>query len=77
MGTEKFNGKVKWFNNQKGFGFIQIGEDDDKDKQDIFVHFSGIKAEGFKSLEDGQLVEFEIKDGPKGRQAVEVVKIEG
>ena len=61
-------GKVKWFNAQKGFGFIEIeGEDD------VFVHFSAIVTDGFKTLNDGQEVEFEIVDGAKGPQAANVV----
>jgi cold shock protein len=62
-------GRVKWFNEQKGFGFIsQDGGDD------LFVHFSSIKQEGFKVLHDGDEVEFEIAQGKKGLQAVDVVK---
>ena len=57
-------GKVKWFSNQKGYGFIQTSEG-----EDIFVHFSAIQAEGFKTLGQGQEVEFEISAGPKGPQA--------
>ena len=57
-------GKVKWFSNQKGYGFIQTSE-----REDIFVHFSAIQAEGFKTLGQGQEVEFEISAGPKGPQA--------
>lgn len=60
-------GSVKWFNNEKGFGFI-TGED----TVDYFVHFSGIAGEGFKKLEEGQEVSFEIADGKKGPMAVEV-----
>lgn len=62
------NGKVKWFSNQKGYGFIQTNEG-----EDVFVHFSAIKSEGFKTLEQGQEVEFEISTGPKGFQAENVV----
>lgn len=63
-------GVVKWFNNEKGFGFISVeGEDD------VFVHFSAIQTEGYKSLEEGQKVEFEVVDGAKGPQAVNVVKL--
>lgn len=63
-------GKVKWFNDQKGFGFIsRDGE------QDVFVHFSGIVGEGFRSLQEGDEVEFEITDGPKGQQAVNVSRV--
>ncbi|TQQ84172.1 cold-shock protein [Peptacetobacter hominis] len=63
-------GVVKWFNNEKGFGFISVeGEDD------VFVHFSAIQTEGYKSLEEGQEVEFEVVDGAKGPQAANVVKL--
>lgn len=62
-------GKVKWFNAEKGYGFI-IGEDN----KEVFVHFSAIQTEGYKSLEEGQAVEFEISEGPKGPQATNVVK---
>jgi CspA family cold shock protein len=64
-------GRVKWFNDSKGFGFI---EQPDGGK-DVFVHFSAIQDEGFKSLKQGQEVSFEIVDGPKGPQATNVVKI--
>ncbi len=63
-------GKVKWFNNQKGFGFITTDSG-----QDVFVHHSEIQGEGYKSLEEGQAVEFEIVKGPKGEQAQKVVKL--
>jgi len=63
-------GKVKWFNDQKGFGFISR-----EGEQDVFVHFSGIVGEGFRSLQEGDEVEFEITDGPKGRQAVNVSRV--
>ncbi|SHJ47134.1 cold-shock protein [Parasporobacterium paucivorans] len=62
-------GTVKWFNSQKGFGFITNSENG----EDIFVHFSGIATDGFKSLEDGQSVTFEITKGARGLQAVNVV----
>ena len=64
-------GTVKWFNNQKGYGFITA-----EDGKDVFVHFSGLNMEGFKTLEEGAAVEFDIIDGAKGPQAVnvEVVK---
>ena len=64
-------GTVKWFNNQKGYGFITA-----EDGKDVFVHFSGLNMEGFKTLEEGAAVEFDIPDGAKGPQAVnvEVVK---
>ena len=61
---------VKWFNNQKGFGFIS-----DEQGNDVFVHYSGIQSNGFKSLEEGQEVEFEVIEGQKGPQAVNVVKL--
>ena len=63
------NGKVKWFNNQKGYGFITP-----ENGADVFVHHTAIQGEGYKSLEEGQAVEFEITQGPKGDQAVNVVK---
>lgn len=64
-------GTVKWFNNQKGYGFITA-----EDGKDVFVHFSGLNMESFKTLEEGASVEFDITDGAKGPQAVnvEVVK---
>ncbi|TGB04608.1 cold-shock protein [Halobacillus salinus] len=63
-------GTVKWFNAEKGFGFIEVqGEDD------VFVHFSAINEEGFKSLEEGQSVEFEITEGNRGPQAANVTKL--
>jgi CspA family cold shock protein len=63
-------GKVKWFNNSKGFGFIQ-----QEDGTDIFVHFSAITGDGYKTLDEGQSVSFEIAQGPKGLQAANVQKI--
>ncbi|MDY5846849.1 MAG: cold-shock protein [Bariatricus sp.] len=63
-------GTVKWFNNQKGYGFIS-----DEAHNDIFVHYSGLNMEGYKSLEEGQEVEFEIFQGEKGPQAVNVTKL--
>ena len=65
----KLKGTVKWFNNAKGFGFI--GRDDGPD---VFVHYSALIAEGYKSLQEGDAVEFEIVDGQKGPQAANVVK---
>jgi len=63
-------GTVKWFNAEKGFGFISIqGEDD------VFVHFSAINSEGFKTLEEGQEVQFEVVQGAKGPQAANVVRL--
>ena len=61
-------GTVKWFNSQKGFGFIMNAENG----EDIFVHFSGIATDGFKSLDDGQSVTFDIINGNRGLQAVNV-----
>lgn len=64
-------GKVKWFNNEKGYGFIEY-----RDDEDIFVHYSAIRQDGYKSLEEGQMVEFKLLETNKGLQAldVEVVK---
>jgi len=62
-------GKVKWFNNAKGYGFIER-----EGGNDVFVHFSAIQGSGFRTLEEGQQVEFEIVDGPKGPQAGNVTK---
>jgi CspA family cold shock protein len=63
-------GRVKWFNDSKGYGFIE-----QENGPDVFVHFSAIQTEGFKSLKEGESVEFEITEGPKGPQATNVVKI--
>ncbi|MGI5849290.1 MAG: cold-shock protein [Christensenellales bacterium] len=62
------NGTVKWFNNDKGFGFIE-----QEGGGDVFVHFSAIKSKGFKSLNEGQKVQFEIENGPRGPQAANVI----
>ncbi|MFA9560092.1 cold-shock protein [Evansella sp. AB-rgal1] len=62
-------GTVKWFNAEKGFGFIEVEGQDD-----VFVHFSAIQGEGFKSLEEGQTVNFEIEQGQRGPQAANVQK---
>ena len=61
-------GKVKWFNEQKGFGFIE-----QEGGPDVFVHYSSIKAEGFKTLAEGQAVEFDVTQGPKGPKAENVM----
>ncbi|TCO74526.1 cold-shock protein [Marinisporobacter balticus] len=63
-------GTVKWFNNEKGFGFIEV-----PDEGDVFVHFSAITGGGFKSLEEGQKVEFEIVEGERGPQAANLVRL--
>ncbi|WP_417143947.1 cold shock domain-containing protein [Phascolarctobacterium succinatutens] len=64
-------GKVKWFNAEKGYGFIQR-----EGGKDLFVHFSGIKSEGFKTLEEGWNVEFDVIQGDRGEQATNVVQVE-
>ena len=64
------NGTVKWFNNQKGYGFIS-----DANGNDVFVHFSGLNMDGFKTIEEGAAVEFDVTDGAKGPQAVNVVLV--
>ncbi len=63
-------GTVKWFSNQKGYGFIS-----DESGKDVFVHFTGLNMEGFKTLEEGQEVEFDVTEGEKGPQAVNVTKL--
>lgn len=63
-------GKVKWLNAEKGYGFIETEEGGD-----VFVHFSAIQSEGFKTLEEGQSVEFEIVEGARGPQAANVIKL--
>ncbi|MBS6063427.1 cold shock domain-containing protein [Criibacterium bergeronii] len=63
-------GKVKWFNAEKGFGFIEREGGDD-----VFVHFSAIQSDGFKTLDEGQEVEFEITEGTRGPQAANVIKL--
>jgi len=63
-------GTVKWFNTEKGYGFIETDEG-----EDVFVHYSEIQAEGFKNLEEGQRVSFEVEQSPKGPQAVRVLPL--
>ena len=63
-------GTVKWFNNQKGYGFIS-----DEEGNDVFVHYTGLNMEGFKTVEEGQAVEYDVTEGEKGPQAVNVVKL--
>jgi len=67
---EMAQGKVKWFNSEKGFGFIEVEGGDD-----VFVHFSSIQGEGYKSLDEGQEVTFDIEEGNRGPQAANVQKI--
>jgi len=64
-------GTVKWFSDQKGYGFITS----ESDQSEVFVHFSAIGGNGFKSLREGEKVEFEVVTGPKGKQAANVIKI--
>lgn len=70
MEGQQLKGKVKWFNAKKGFGFIES-----EDGQDIFVHYSAIVQGGYRSLEEGDEVEFEIEDGPKGQRARNVKRL--
>lgn len=63
-------GTVKWFNGEKGFGFIEV-----EGGEDVFVHFSAIQGDGFKTLDEGQAVEFDIVEGNRGAQAANVVKL--
>ena len=64
-------GKVKWFNQEKGYGFIEVEGDND-----VFVHYSAIQQEGFKTLKEGESVEFDVVEGQKGPQAANVVRLE-
>ncbi|TFE03261.1 MULTISPECIES: cold-shock protein CspD [Jeotgalibacillus] len=63
------NGKVKWFNNEKGYGFLEVEGGDD-----VFVHFTAVQGDGYKSLEEGQEVTFDIVEGNRGPQAANVIK---
>jgi len=68
--TDRIVGTVKWFNNTKGYGFLAR-----EDGPDVFVHYSSIAGEGYRSLEEGQKVEFSVEKGPKGLQAAQVIVI--
>ena len=68
--SERITGTVKWFNGSKGYGFIER-----EDGPDVFVHFSAIQADGYKNLNEGQQVEFEVEQGPKGPQAANVMPL--
>lgn len=69
--TDRYKGTIKWFSAPKGYGFIGQAEGDD-----VFVHFSAIQMEGYKRLKEGQSVEFSIEEGPKGKQAADVIILE-
>lgn len=66
-----YQGKVKWFSNEKGYGFIEAD-----DGEDVFVHFTGIVSDGFRTLDEGQSVSFEIIEGNRGPQAANVLKLD-
>jgi CspA family cold shock protein len=68
--SERITGTVKWFNSTKGYGFIEREEGDD-----VFVHYSAIRGDGYRNLEEGQEVEFSVEQGPKGTQATDVVAL--
>lgn len=68
--TEREQGTVKWFNGEKGFGFIERAEG-----PDVFVHYSAIQGDGYRNLDEGQRVEFDVEQGPKGLQAANVTAI--
>ena len=70
--SERVTGTVKWFNNAKGFGFITRGEEN---PEDVFVHFRSIQGDGYRTLNEGQEVEFTVVEGPKGLQAEDVSKL--
>jgi CspA family cold shock protein len=69
--AERVRGTVKWFNNEKGYGFITQGEG-----PDLFVHYSAIQGNGYRSLDEGDTVEFEVTEGQKGKQASDVSLVE-
>ena len=69
--SERLIGTVKWFSDSKGYGFIQ-----QEDGPDVFVHYSSIQGDGYRTLQEGQQVEFSVEEGPKGPQAANVVKLE-
>ena len=66
-----YQGKVKWFSNEKGYGFIELDNG-----EDVFVHYTGITGDGFKTLDEGETVSFEVVEGNRGPQAANVVKLE-
>ena len=68
-------GNVKWFNDSKGYGFISVANSDGQNAQDVFVHHTAILSEGYRSLAEGQEVEFELLEGDRGLQAANVMKI--
>lgn len=67
----RIQGRVKWFNNNKGYGFIE----QENGRPDVFVHYSAIREDGYKALKEGQIVEFDLVEGPKGPQAENVIKL--
>ena len=71
MAAERVEGVVKWFNSEKGYGFIR-----QENGPDVFVHYSAIKGAGYRTLEEGNRVEFEVVEGQKGKQASEVIVLE-
>lgn len=72
LDLETRKGRVKWFNNEKGYGFIEIGAGVG---EDVFVHYSAIEQEGYKSLKEGDVVEFTLIDASKGKQAIDVKQV--
>ena len=72
LDLETRKGRVKWFNNEKGYGFIEIGAGVG---EDVFVHYSAIEQEGYKSLKEGDVVEFTLIDTSKGKQAIDVKQV--